>query len=113
MEGRGTVGLTTSWSVCFGLSDSSSQIDYFFLSQHSELNEVASIEDMHYLNISDHTHITLKSHIHLERLTQTNPKDETPKVLKPRIRWNKCDPNEYHSYTGVLKTHLIRTLFQI
>ena len=78
--------------------NSSSQIDYFFLSQHSELNEVAFIEDMHYLNLSDHTHITLKSHIHLERLTQTTPKDETPQVLKPRIRWNKCDFNEYHSY---------------
>ena len=78
--------------------DSFSQIDYFFLSQYSELNEVASIEDMHYLNLSDHTHITLKSHIHLERLTQTNPKDETPQMLKPRIRWNKCDLNEYHSY---------------
>ena len=39
--------------------DSSSQIDYFFVSQHPELNEAASIEGIHHLNLSDNTHITL------------------------------------------------------
>ena len=40
-------------------SDCSSQIDYFVVSRLSKLEEVASIEDMHYLNVSDHTHIML------------------------------------------------------
>ena len=48
------------WGYLFQASDDSSlQIDYFFVSQHSELNESASIEGIHHLNLSGHTPITL------------------------------------------------------
>ncbi|MEW8548401.1 MAG: endonuclease/exonuclease/phosphatase family protein, partial [Candidatus Thiodiazotropha sp.] len=75
--------------------DFTSQIDYFFVSE-SLVESCVTVHDMHYMNLSDHTHISIE--LPAKSLSvRRNEKVTAPIGLKKRINWGKCDLLEYDS----------------
>ena len=74
--------------------DFSSQIDYFFVSELLVAESRVAVHDMHHLNLSDHTHISIEIPARILSM-QVVGKDDVPVHLKQRINWRKCDLQEY------------------
>ena len=83
-------------------TEASSQIDYWFLSEIA--SEKMIIAKPNRLNLSDHVEVALSIQDGITEICILTPKEvETPSCIKPKIRWEKSDPDLYRD---ILETNL-------